>query len=623
MKYSLLGMDSKIIRRDFLQGLAVGASSFAICGHSLSRFRYDQKESNFKNYCLKGQQDQAKDLGHFVRFKKNNTKKYHNASRVVCESDLDLVVIGAGISGLSAAHHFMNEYNGKAKILILDNNSIIGGHASRNTFIYQGKRYVGSGGTYAIENLDDSPKETLTAFKKIGLDLIELESYRDKNFLDKYSLSSSLLFDPRVFGNQNVTWLKEFHSKKYREFFKDAPISNELKRELEELYSTKKNYLPSEVKDIKKFLKSITWQEYILNYMGLGDKSVKMANLYALDLCGMGCDVVSAWDGYKIGPGFAGIGGTGFIEDDNHVLKYFYDPQLRFPDGNHTIAKLFLKKLLPKSVNGSTMSEIFNNPINNHVLDLTTENIKFRLNSMATKVYHLPSRDDKKVCTEYIDATGKIHTLKSKHVIMSGGGMVAKHIVPELGPAQITSLEYYKYTPVVYINVLLKNWKAIYKMGSAKMYLPDGYCTWMELAHPLKVGSYAPLYHPDNPIILSIYKYLHKANLSPEIQMKKSRFELEQKSFYAFEAEIRQELNYLLGPWGFDAARDVAGIMVNRWAHGYNFFKSSKELSPTQTYKFGRKKIGNISFAGADSGGEPWTQEAIAQGIRAANEQLS
>ncbi|NRA46731.1 MAG: hypothetical protein HRU09_17415 [Oligoflexales bacterium] len=80
-------------------------------------------------------------------------------------------------------------------------------------------------------------------------------------------------------------------------------------------------------------------------------------------------------------------------------------------------------------------------------------------------------------------------------------------------------------------------------------------------------------------------------------------------------------LYYLLGPYGFDAARDIAGIMINRWAHGYNFFKGTKQ--DRKAYKLGKRKLGRISFAGADAGGDPWAQCAMAEGIRAASEQLT
>ena len=170
----------------------------------------------------------------------------------------------------------------------------------------------------------------------------------------------------------------------------------------------------------------------------------------------------------------------------------------------------------------------------------------------------------------------------------------------------------------------MKNWRAIAKIGASKMYLPNGYCNWMEISHPITMPSYRPSYEPSKPIILSLFKYLAKPDLSVKEQTVQGRYELESKSFYQYEQDIRKELNYLFGPWGFNAKKDIAGIMINRWAHGYNFFKhkTQQNSSSAKVFQIGRKRIGNISFAGADAGGDPWIQESMDQGIRAVKEQL-
>jgi spermidine dehydrogenase len=138
------------------------------------------------------------------------------------------------------------------------------------------------------------------------------------------------------------------------------------------------------------------------------------------------------------------------------------------------------------------------------------------------------------------------------------------------------------------------------------------------------VGRYRPDYHPDKPTVLSMYKYLHKPGLPLDEQLKSTRLELEKKPFEDYEREIRSELQHLWGRHGFDAARDILGITINRWGHGYNFFYAPRpDGSPTvPPYVRGRQRHGPISFAGADAGGIPLTQQAILQGWRAAMEQL-
>src|SRR5271166_2624265 len=51
------------------------------------------------------------------------------------EEAYDLVVVGGGISGLSAAWFYRRAAGAGAKILVLDNHDDFGGHAKRNEFM--------------------------------------------------------------------------------------------------------------------------------------------------------------------------------------------------------------------------------------------------------------------------------------------------------------------------------------------------------------------------------------------------------------------------------------------------------------------------------------------------------
>lgn len=503
----------------------------------------------------------------------------------------------------------------------MDNNESLFGHARINTFQFQGNRYIAPGGAYALEYPEDSPKKVLDFFSQIDLDLQTLQSYRDEQFFSRYNLSSALLLDPRKLKVPSLTWIKEFHKRPYRELFFDTSLPNKLKADLTELYESRTDYLPN-IKDKETYLKSISWKKFICEHMQLNPEVCKFANIYATDLCGLGCDAISAWDGYLIGPGFHGMGGEGFYEDQDGTLRYGYKPRHRFPDGNFSLAKLILNKLIPTSLSphARNMSQVFNSSINYSNLDSHNLQTRIRLNMMATNVIHNHDDGNKKVLVEYRDKSGNKFESSADHVILTSWGMVNKHIVPELPKEQKDALNSYLYTSAIYINVLLKNWRPIASIGAHNMYLPDGYCSWMSISDPLSIPPYAPSYEPDSPTILSMFKYLYDPTLPPKAQMKLGRLEMESKSFWDYEIEVRNELNYLLGPYGFNAAKDIAGIMINRWAHGYNFFKSPSQQR--DAFALGKKKLGKISFAGADTAGDPWAQSAIAEGIRAAGEQL-
>jgi len=595
-------MDRAITRRDFLQGVALAVAA--------SRLRLGPNQG------LDGQTPLAMALGHRVR-------DGEVPAEVADTGEVyDLVVVGAGIAGLASAYLYYQEAalgEGAPSILLLDNHDELGGHARRNVMEYAGQRLIAPGGTFALEDVEDSPEEALEFFRRIGLDPARLALYRDPKFRERFGLSPAVAFDSRVFGGARTTWVNRWNETPYEEFFARCPLSDAARKELVELYTARKNYLPDS-RELEVDLHSMSWERFVREKMGLGDDAVRFVDLYSTDLIGLGCDAASALEGYAIGPGFFGMGGEGFYEEGG-MLKYGYQPVNRYPDGNHTVARQLLKGILPSAITGeNTMEGVFNGELRNEELDRSENRVRLRLSSMVVRI----QQKGEIVDIDYVRQDGKGWRVRARHVIMTGWGSVAKHIVPDLPEEQRRALEEYRYSSALYINVLLKHWRPIADIGAFEMYWPEGYCTWMHVSDPLSVGDYRPVYHPDKPTLLSMYKYIHKRGLEPREQMQLGRYEMERKSFEEYEREIRSELNHVLGPYGFDAARDIAGITVNRWGHGYNYFKEPgpKAKLESPPYRAGRRKFGRISFAGADAGGTPWTQAALVQAFRAVHEQL-
>jgi spermidine dehydrogenase len=606
-----LGMDRAITRRDFLQGmaLAIGAPRVQLGpGDGLS-----------------GQTPRAMALGHRVRDGDLPTEVVDTGETY------DLVVVGAGIAGLASAYLYYQEAPGEPSVLLLDNHEDFGGHARRNVMEYGGQRLIAPGGTFALEDVEESPEEALDFFRRIGLDPARLVEYRDPTFRERFGLSPAVVFDSRVFGGARTTWVNRWNETPYEQFFARSPLSESARRELVLLYTTRRNYLPG-ASDLEAELHSMSWERFVRDKMRLGDDAVRFVDLYSTDLIGLGCDAASALEGRAIGPGFFGMGGEGFYEQGG-MLKYGYQPVNRYPDGNHTLARQLLKGLLPSAISGeNTMEGVFNGEPRYEELDRSGSRARVRLSSMAIRIQEKGELVD----VDYVQHDGSrspespespksnARRVRARHVIMTGWGSVAKHVVPDLPREQRRALEEYRYCSALYINVLLKHWRPIADMGAFEMYWPGGYCTWMHVSDPLYVGGYRPEYHPDKPTLLSMYKYVHKRGLEPREQMELGRYEMERKSFEEYEREIRSELNHVLGAQGFDAARDIAGITVNRWGHGYNYFKEPgpKEKLDRPPYRAGRQRLGRISFAGADAGGTPWTQAALAQAFRAVYEQL-
>jgi spermidine dehydrogenase len=91
------------------------------------------------------------------------------------------------------------------------------------------------------------------------------------------------------------------------------------------------------------------------------------------------------------------------------------------------------------------------------------------------------------------------------------------------------------------------------------------------------------------------------------------------------ERKIRDQLARTLGPGGFDPARDIAAITVNRWPHGYAYeynrlFELLDRPDSERPCVIGRQPFGRITIANSDADGHAYTNIAIDQGHRAVKE---
>ena len=602
-----LGMFRNISRRDFLQGTAL-----ALAAPSWAR----AQSPSIPPSGFQGQDDASAARGHRVR---DGIFRQLPSHVVDTGESYDLVVVGAGLGGLAAAHVYKKERGGKARILLLENNEDFGGHARRNTFKWKDTTLIVNGGTYDLEAPEESPPEANEILSDLGIDTERVQGFRDPDYRERFGLDSTCFFDGEVFPEvTKKQFTQGFHTIAWEEFLAKTPLSEANRAELLTLYTTRKNYLPDE-DEPERALASMTWESYIRDKMGLSDTAVHFSDIYATDLGGLGCDALPATHGYSNGPGFFGVGGEGF-HDDEGMLRYSYDPIYRFPDGNRSVARQLVKKILPDAITGEdSMEGVFNGEVLYDRLDTADSDVRLRLRSTVVRVEHIDGGS--RVAVHYATPDGEIRRVTGKNVIVNAWGTVAKHIVPELSEDQREALEGYNHCSALYINVLLDQWKPIADAGAFEMYTPGRYQTWMHVLDPLHVGAYQPEHRPDKPTVLSMFKYLRKPGLSIEEQLKLNRYELETKSFEELEREIRTELEHVLGPWGFNPAEDIKAITVNRWGHGYIVFPHPDVDSPHRLR--GQKRIGRISFAGADASGSAWTQGAFREAHRAVHEQLA
>jgi spermidine dehydrogenase len=199
------------------------------------------------------------------------------------------------------------------------------------------------------------------------------------------------------------------------------------------------------------------------------------------------------------------------------------------------------------------------------------------------------------------------------------------YLCPQLPEAQKVALDYGTKTPLVSTNVLLQNGKALEKVGSARFYAPGRFHS-MIFGYGRSLGDHHQDWDPKKPVALHMMAAPGSdvASGSARERYREARYRLEAMTFTAYEREIREHLAGMLAGGGFDPARDILAITVNRWPHGYSYERNplyDPEWPEGQApWEIGRQRFGRIAIASADAGGYSYINAAIDQAHRAVGE---
>ena len=347
-------------------------------------------------------------------------------------------------------------------------------------------------------------------------------------------------------------------------------------------------------------------------------------------LFGVGFDAVAAQDAWGFDmPGFAGLKldpapGKGMNRDaipNEEAEKYFF----HFPDGNASIARMLVRKLVPETIPGSTAADIVLAKADYAKLDDSSSPIKIRLNSTAVRVKHLGYPASAKEVEIAYARGGKVYTARAKNAILACWHVMIPYICDEIPDKQKEALSSAQKVPLLYTNVALRNWTSFQKVGANSVYAPGMYHSGVNLDLPVSIGGYECARKPEEPIVAHMMKAACHPGLPARQQHSFGRIELYTTTFETMERKIRDQLARTLGSGGFDPARDIAAITVNRWPHGYAYEYNSLFdtfwLEGGETpCEIARKPIGRISIANADAGAYAYTDEAINQAYRAVSE---
>jgi spermidine dehydrogenase len=274
------------------------------------------------------------------------------------------------------------------------------------------------------------------------------------------------------------------------------------------------------------------------------------------------------------------------------------------------------------------MEDIVTARVDYAALDQRWNNTRIRLNSTVVNVVN--TKNETEVEVTYVTG-GKNYRVNAKHGIVACYNAMVRFICPELPQSQKEALDWPEKVPVAFTNVALRNWRAFKNLGVQRIYSPQSEFGIFWLDFPVSMGGYEFSQSPDQPIVMHIpyVPSVPAEGLTARQQYKASRYTLYQMSFNDFETKIFGQLDRMLSPGGFDASRDIGGITVNRWPHGYTHSYSDLFDAPNGIgiengpHIAGRQQVGRISIANCDSHGEGLMQASIDAAHRAVTEQTT
>jgi spermidine dehydrogenase len=593
-----LGLDVTISRRDFLNGSLIAAGSVLVPPAGAAA------ADTFTGYGGVG--DYARSNGNtwpVVQAAHRLRDNGYGEAALAAARDagqFDLLVVGGGIAGLSAAHRYRQLRGAAARILILENHPMPGGEAKQNEFEVDGIRLVGPQGSNDFGQPGQRPDSlTDSFFEEFKLPheyqwqewdsalrplRFARDNYSNMDGFQETQVDVGYFFD-RAQGAEKPGWRRNIWSSA----LKDTPYSDAARRDL--LRWRADHGALSEADN--RHLDTLTYREYLEKVRGYDAAVTRMVEPIVGLLAGVSTDAASARLGRQL------------VQDPTRPMA------LSFPGGNSPFPRALLRALIPAALPGGDFDSLMYGRLDFAALDSTADNVRLRLEATALRVRHLDDKDQAEVTYE---RGGRLFKVRARQIVMASGGWVNKHLLVDMPEDLRSAYEQFFYAPALIVNVALRQWRFLYDLNiTACRWFDDtdgiGYCC--NLRRNMVTAKYAPPLHPHKPAVLSFYLGLPVPGLSAEKQGMAARARLLNTTYADFEVMIRRQMLRLFGASGFVPKRDIAAIVLNRWGHGrlieppgFHYGVNGKP-SPLERVRqgYGRVSIGHSELNGAQHWG--------------------
>jgi len=645
-----LGMNRPIHRRDFIQGAALATTGGAFAMRSSGAFA----KSAAKGSPASGAPAAAANYPPMRTGMRGHHPGSYEGAHAMRDGTVfptgeatgemyDLVVVGGGLSGLSAAWYFRERFGNDARILVVDNMDDFGGHAKRNEFEYNGKQLIANGGSAYLVSPPQWTKDSIDLVRRLGVHDHDPSDKTDRNLYKAMGLQNASYFSKDLYGNAKLVrggttlsfdkaWLDQ------------TPFSDRVKADLDRFVNGAEDYLPGMSEEQKvTALRTMSYRDYMLKCARLHPDVVPlMRGIWCL-----GADMGSAWFAFFRGcAGFKGIGieRPAYSPESAEQLAADY----HLPAGNSDLARLIVRDLIPDALPPGNFAEIETARTDYATLDRPGQKVRVRLNSIVTQVKHISAKQrlfdpDNSECEVTYLRGGKLYSVRGKNVVMACMNNVVPYLVPELPETQKAAMHQAVRAVNQATNVLFRNWESFAKLKLSSVDFPGGFFGKFGIASQRYLGKLVPPRDPSEPMVVGFSTGVNSGILSneamtsalcggyppepgtyPDDQFRMVRAALFETPFETFERAVRLQAAQALAGSDFDPARDILAITVNRWGHGFSTGRTSlfepdrdETVSPTEIAK---QRFGRITIANADAGGVSTAGTAIDEAFRAVRE---